>query len=564
MALDPRSPSDIYDSVKTELTGSIDSLTNFVESGFNNAWLTAYSQQLHDIEVRLLAAQLSGWVDYAGKDTFNQDELDRLGVNGVDPAELNEHMDDQQLDEVAKLVGVERDPGQKATGQVTFDVSTDTVEIPEGYEVGTEPDDSGNYLSYLVDADGDGEITEDSDATVSPDGGASTVTVDVIAEDIGKGFNVGSDSITFIPNPKPGLEGVTNGTEVTGGTNEQTNPEFRQDVKEAVFANSGGGTAKGLSGHIKENATADIDVSLDEVTGQSPPYVDVIVDGGSNTEIENLIAESRPVGIEHYLVRPEVRQLGVRAEVVGTDIDNSYVTEQITDHLVDLTLNDEFRRSKMIRDIHNADLNIEDIGSLTVTVESVDGESDVYETGTSVYALDFAPLGVVDAERRLYDSATSIYSFAFDDVTASSVVVEASVDGDQTELARGTDYAVVDTDGDGANDAIDFSVGGVNPDEYTTFELEYTHNSDSIASTITDADGNTYDRGTDWDLVDNDADGLNDSIDWSIGGTTPADGTRYSVDYSPGRDIPRDLVVSKREKVGASASISTLTFEPFY
>lgn len=562
MVLDPRSSSDIYGEIKTKLVDSIDSLTNFTDSGFNEAWVSAYSQQVHEIETRILAAELSGFVDHAGKSNYTEQELARLGVTDVDPNTLNELMADEQLDELAKIVGVKRNPGTKASGQVTFDVSTDSVEIEEGYVVGTEQDSDGSYLSYRVDADEDGVIDENSTETITPDDGASTLTADVIADEIGEDHNVGADTVTFIPNPKPGIEGVSNGSEINGGEDEQSNAEFREDVKGAVFSNSGGGTEQGIRGHIEENATGSVDVTLDQALDRSPPFVDVIVDGGGESEIEQLIEDSRPVGIRHNLVRPELMDLGVRAELVGTDIDSTYVKDQIIQHFTNLSLDDEFRRSRLIRDIHTADLDVEDIGALSVSIHSVTDESHIYQSGTTLYELNFAPLAKVDNERRLYDSGTSVYGLQFTDIDASSVTVTASVNGDLTDLTRGTDYEVIDADGDGNYDAIDFSIGGATPDNRTVIEVEYSHRTGSISSTITDTAGNSYSRGTDWDLVDNDGDGLNDSIDWSIDGSAPAGNERFFVDYSPKRDIVRDLVVSKRQKVSASDTFNVTTFDP--
>lgn len=562
MVFDPRSESEIYDDIKSRLTSSIDRLTNFIDSGFNDAWLSAYSEQLHHAEVKLLAAELAGFVDTAGKSDFDEDSLDQLGVTGVDPADLNELMDDSQLDSLAKIVGVERDPGKPATGTVTFEVSTDSVSIPEGYEVGTEPDDSGDFQSYLVDADSDGTIDEDSDATVTPDAGASTVDADVIAADVGDEYNVGANTVTFVPNPKPGIEGVSNGAELTGGADVQSNPDFREEIKQAVFSSSGGGTAAGVKGYIEDNASSSISVELDEFVGETPPTVDVIVDGGSDSEITSLIEDARPVGIEHLLVRPEVAGLDVRAELVGKDVDTDYVQSEITEYLTGLALDGEYRRSKVIQRTLNADADIDDIGSLTSLLADIGNESSEYDPNTNVYSLDYSPLGEIQEENRLFDSDSSIYETAYPRVSGSTMEVEAVVDGVRTTLTRGTDYSVIDDDGDGEDDAINFGIGGTNPDNRTVFTAGFEHEDWSINSTITDEDGNSFSKGTDWDLVDNDGDGLYDSVDWSVGGSAPASGSLFFVDYSPKRDVTRDLRVSKREKIGSNGQTSVSIYDP--
>lgn len=51
--------------------------------------------------------------------------------------------------------------------------------------------------------------------------------------------------------------------------------------------------------------------------------------------------------------------------------------------------------------------------------------------------------------------------------------VTAVVNGIETTLEAGTDYAVIDDNGDGQLDSIDFSIGGSNPDDNTEFTVTY-------------------------------------------------------------------------------------------
>lgn len=556
MALDPRTTEEVKNDLQSKLEGKIVKLTNFLETSFNLTWINAYAEQIHDLEVQAFVAQIAGWARYSGKTDLDETDLERLGVDGADPDEVTQYIESSHLDELAKLVGVERDPGQKATGQVTIQTASDTTKVNEGLEVSTQPDSDGNYLSFYVDADSDGTIEENSNEYVTPSSGSTEVTVDIIADSIGTEYNVGSGTITYLPDPDPGIEGVNNSNETTGGEPEQSNESLREDVQNAVFASSGGGTVAGIEGYIDENVNGVSDVSLDEFYSQQPPYVDVIVDGGSDTDVTDAISESRPAGVEHRLVRPENINLGVITEVVGSDIDTSFVSNQIEDYLLDLSLNDEFRRSILIHRILNADTDVEDVGSLSVQILDINGESKTYQSGTSIYELDFAPLGKVRSDERLYDTNTNVYSLSFDNVVDSSVTVRAYVDNEWVTLTNDTDYDVVDDNGDGNLDAIDFSIGGSDPDDRTVFDVDYETDSWTIASTIEDESGDTYDKGTDWDLVDNDGDGIEDSIDWSIGGSTPDDGEQYTVDYNPDRIIVEDLNVSKREKVGSADSVT--------
>jgi len=559
MATDPRTVSEIESSLESTLEGRIDKLTNFLANSFNGVFINAFAEELHEIEARLLAAQLSGWVDYAGDSNLDQETLGQLGVDGAQPDEVNPYMADNHLDELAKIVGISRDQGEKATGDVTVQTATDSTRVYEGLEVATQPGPDGEYLSFLVDANDDGEIDPGSNY-VTPSSNTTQVQVPVIAEAVGDEYNVGAGSITYLPSPDPGIEGVNNNTETTGGVGVQSNADFREDIKNAVFESSGGGTAAGIEGYIEENVSGVTDVSLDEFTSKQPPFVDVIVDGGSDSEVLTAISESRPVGIEHNLIRPEAVNVGVRAELVGSDIDEAYVQGQISDYLTARTLDEELYRSQIVQLILDADDDIVDLGSLSLMLLSVNNERYTYQSGTDIYSLEFEPIGSVNDDNFLFDNNQSVYSLLYDDVNPGSVTLTAVVNGQSTTLTQGTDYDVVDDDNDGDEDAIDFSIGGTNPDNRTTVEVEYTHESWAIDSTITDASGDTYDKGVDWQLIDDDSDGRNDAIDWSIGGGTPDDGEEWTIDYEPKRTVARDLAVGLRQKVGAGSRINTAVF----
>jgi len=327
--------------------------------------------------------------------------------------------------------------------------------------------------------------------------------------------------------------------------------ETTRHQSRAVFDTSGGGTARGVEGKVESDVSGVSDVSVDEFPNRSPPTVDVVVDGGSDGAVIEAINNARPVGIEHDLVRPERINTGVRVEVIGSNVDNSFVETQLRDTLTQLSIGDELSRSRLTQLILNADNNIRDIGSLTVALESVVGESQLFASGTNVYPLDVQALGDVTADKLLFRENVTDYELLYDDVTASSVTVQATVDGNTVELVQGTDYSVVDSDGDGAPESIKFLSGGQSPDIQSTFTVSYTHNSASVADTITDESGQTFDRGVDYTVVDADNDGLVDAIDWSVGGTSPAAGDLFFVDYDAKKVIARDKQTTSREKISA-------------
>ena len=553
MTVDPRPTDTIASSIQDSLEGKIVKLTSFIEESFNDIWINAFGEELHEAEVKLLAAQLSGWVDYAGNSNLDQTDLERLGVSEIDPEEINQHMEDEQLDFLAPIVGISRDMGSRATGQITIETATDQTEIPENMIVATQPDTEGNYLQFAVDANSDGEI--DGTHTVTPDAGNTEVTVDIIATNVGEEYNVAAGSITYLPNPPTGVEGVTNTVETSGGSDVQSNESFRQDIKNAVFESSGGGTRRGMIGYIGNNVSGvdGEDVQIIEFKKQQPPYVDVVVDGGSDGDVLDAIENSRPTGIEHNLVRPTVANLNIRAEISGSDIDTEFISDRIVDYLTLLGLGNEFRRSKLSSNIISSDDDIDDIESLSVSINKILNEQNTYDSTKDTYEFEYAPLGAVRREERYYDGNDS-YELLYGNVDATSTSITAIVDGLEVTLSESDgDYSVADTTSDKiGNDTIIFE--NTSPDNGTTFEIEYNTTSSGVIS-VEDSDGNSYGQSTDFITSDEDGDGLIDSLTWVSGGNSPDDGQRWSIDYAPARTVSRDLRVSDVKKSSVDMTV---------
>jgi hypothetical protein len=104
---------------------------------------------LAELRSEALSVQLSARIDYAGK-TITEEDLENLDLDPdkVDLDLLNSFQSDADLDELAKRNGVFRDPGSFATGTVTFQTTSDSVTIPKGTVVGTQPDADGDYLAF--------------------------------------------------------------------------------------------------------------------------------------------------------------------------------------------------------------------------------------------------------------------------------------------------------------------------------------------------------------------------------------------------------------------------------
>lgn len=457
VAKDPRTSSEIYDSLKSNLQGRIASLTNFATTSFNYVFVDAFSKEQHEQEVAATATQLSGWVDYVGKE-LDQSDLNDLGIDGATPAELNEYQESSHLDEYGKAFGVTRDSGTKATGTLEITFTAD-VTVEEGTEFGTQPDNDGTFLAFVTDED-----------VAPPTSGSfpKTNTVGVTAEEVGDEYNVNSGTITYLPSPPIGVSSVTNTTATTGGVDEQSDEDLREDIKEAVVSSAQGGTVNGVQTYIEDNTGASSAIIQEKFTGDaehgSYPHADVVVNGGGDTEVEDAIDFSHPSGVEHILVRPDQITLDVTADLVGTDIDTSAVDSAISDFFADLDIDDDVYRDQLIQVIMNTDSDIDNIDALEITILD---EEHTYNTGTDVYNLD--------------------KTLQTDDSDSDGIVeVTGTLSSSNHTFVEDTDYQEwnsVAGDTSEPHDSIDWSLGGDNPDDTTTFFVDYNVKEDVAIDT---------------------------------------------------------------------------------
>ena len=436
MVFRPRDDDETYESLRDRLTGKISGLTNFVTGSFNAVWTRAFSREIRENEIQASASQLSGWIEYAGG-PITEDDLRELDMQNVSVEEINQYVDESDLDELVKIVGIDRDEGVRATGEVTFTTVSAKTEIPEGTSVGTQPDSVGNYLEY--------ETTE----TVESAEGSTEIVAPIKAVEIGERFNVGAQTITYMTNPPGGVQAVINEQTIDGGIDRESNESLRERAREAVFSTSGGGTKEGIIGYIQQNTEA-TDVDIEEFTEQQPPYADVIVDGGDDTVVQDSIDFAKPVGIQHNLVRPESFSMNVFADVLGSDIDTDSARDDVIFFFDSLQTGDTFYRDKLVQAILNSDEDIVTIDSLTVEVVACTHE---------------------------YESGKSVYDLRCDNIVEVSEV-RGTLNGDTHTFVKGTDYAVTDSNSDGALDSIDWSIGGDSPDDGTTFFVDYVTGQD--------------------------------------------------------------------------------------
>lgn len=447
----------IYELLRSNVTGEIDDLSDFSPRSPEYTLLHGEAEYFHILEHARLASQLSGWVKHAGG-PVTEDDLRELYPpeqrEYVNLDLLNSFMSDYDLNQLGELVGVDRDPGDFATGTVILTLTGPGAEVAAGLNIATLPDPQGNFLIF--------ETTRPATASRND----LTVTVPIRAAERGTDWNVGSNTIEYVPPGQdiPGasaVSSVTNPESTSGGENPEPNYEYRRRIQRALTHSTQGGTVGGIKGSIIEAYDGvDLgDVLVDQHHGDTPPttltfrgtqysltnWGEVYVNGGPEDEsvIQDLILKKQPSTILHLLRRPYIYEINVKLRLAGVDIDTQRVGNAVTTYLSNRTLGENIVDKQLLAEIMSVDNDIEDFNiDLMIT-----NEPHTFMSNTDEYALR-SPAQSVAA-------------------------VTAPVNGQPQTLTEGTDYNVIDADADGHPESVSFAPAGTNPDTGSTFTVTY-------------------------------------------------------------------------------------------
>lgn len=131
------------------------------------------------------------------------------------------------LDAFVQLFGLSRFPAARATGTVTFAVSSaqaSPISIPVNAQV----------------ASADGTEVAQTITAATLDAGSLSVTVPVQMTTAGPDGNVAAATLTVLMTPATGISTVTNTAPTTGGTNQETDSQLQARWKATVFRNMAG------------------------------------------------------------------------------------------------------------------------------------------------------------------------------------------------------------------------------------------------------------------------------------------------------------------------------------
>lgn len=424
----PRSITQVGQSIQLNIVGNTPLLTNFTEYSLNRALIySGMGSQLSEQEYLLKALELSAYVRYSGG-PITEEDLAEMPMESnlrrqVDLNRLNRYMQDWHLDALVAQDGIERDPGDRAAGELTILIADSTQglfeDLDEGTEIRTEP----GYIAreLLVSAD----VPEEYDTAPNADGslsfyttetlvegsgvGQNSVSVPIEAEAVGPAYNVGAGAISVLTDNRRDISQVYNSTATTGGEPRETNQELRERAMGGPTFQSGGGTPSGIRGAFEdpyapvlENLELSSGVDLTdfgdidredlkllpvydptageyarpgelitgyETGGPTYPsdysYVRVVIDAPNVTlpDLQEFLDEVHPSGKLHLAERPTEVVVGVTLSLRGdaAAIDTAAVESVVTRYISSLALGEDVLSGRIIQQAMNSDDDLEDV-----------------------------------------------------------------------------------------------------------------------------------------------------------------------------------------------------------
>lgn len=110
-----------------------------------------------------------------------------------------------------------------------------------------------------------------------------------------------------------------------------------------------------------------------------------------------------------------------------------------------------------------------------VRYEWEDADTDTSGYYNTVFAVDYDGVTEVTGETHTYSTGTDIYSLNNTDVLVAGHHTVSIEDASGDTYDRGTDFAIIDDDSDGELDSVDWSIGGSNPSDNEDFDVDYSY-----------------------------------------------------------------------------------------
>lgn len=314
-----------------------------------------------------------------------------------------------ELDRIGERYGIYRNPPRKATGRVRFSRSTAASKdyvIQSGTTVQTEG--SNPLLFYTTE-------------TVTLNSGATKVSADIVASEVGVDYNLPQGSIRNSLKLPNGVQEISNLSKITGGRSEESDTEYRRRILNTLSnaeSASGWNIYKTLTSkeYVRDVLYVDLKSSLPTPNLAEGDF-EITVDAKPDNEnkIAQLIFENSPMGSnsvggnrgtqksgvatlpngQQFTIRysrPAVTDVYVDAVVETTrEIDTSDVISSVVDYIGGTKINSETASGKLRMgddviygnvDYHIRDVSgVKDIRSLKVDTQSPPSSTSSIEIG---------------------------------------------------------------------------------------------------------------------------------------------------------------------------------------
>lgn len=314
-------------------------------------------------------------------DITNYNIMQSYGSKIIDDATGDE------IDAIGTIFGLTRNPATSAVGIVTFtttEASVSDIYIQYNQIVSTQQNANGDVYEAMV-----------TDLNAKLPAGELSTTANISMLEPGSVY-IPANTLIIMNTSIIGITNVTNTSIISGGTDEETDDEFRTRIKNALFA-LGKGTIKSLENSVKGiDGVADA-VVLDMNDGVGTADVVVVTkilppSSAIQSIISLVVAETKSAGIKINIVYPTIIYIDVTVTTTGGD--NSVVGKAIYDYTNSLGIADTF----IIRQMENAVLTA--LGDATVDIVTVAPTANVNITGTQAIKS-----GTITVNREVYTNA---------------------------------------------------------------------------------------------------------------------------------------------------------------
>ena len=291
----------------------------------------------------------------------------------------------EDLDNLVKIVGVVRNGATAATTTLTFsttEASVSDIIIPYNQICSTQQDHNGVIYSF--------KTTEEATLVA----GETSVTVPAVCTEAGSLF-VPANTVVIMDSPIIGIDSVTNGEAVNGGSDAETDPELRERSRDALL--SLGKSTVPLEGCVKAipGVTDAIVVDMPGgVVGTASVTIvtnEIPTPESLKSEIHDVVDESKAAGVLVNIVYPDIcwTQCDITiADESGTvhmtDINKTNIGNAIIEYFKTLSIGDDVRMSQIMRYA----LNAIDSDSYYATVKINGSASDMVVNATEVASID--------------------------------------------------------------------------------------------------------------------------------------------------------------------------------